>query len=75
MRATGTDGLPTWSIAEARKYKKDAVPVRNPEQLRLNSYRVLLTRGREATVLFVPPPPLWDATWEYLVASGMRQLT
>jgi DUF2075 family protein len=75
VRATGTDGLTTWSIAEARKYKKDAVPVRNPEQLRLNSYRVLLTRGREATVLFVPPAPLWDATWEYLVASGMRQLT
>jgi hypothetical protein len=74
VRATGTDGLTTWSIAEARKYKKDAVPVRNPEQLRLNSYRVLLTRGREATVLFVPPAPLWDATWGHLQASGMRVL-
>jgi len=36
---------------------------------------VLLTRGREATVLFVPQAALWDATWEYLQASGMRVLT
>jgi DUF2075 family protein len=75
VRAADADGHTTWSIGDARKYKKDAVPVRNPEQLRLNSYRVLLTRGREATVLFVPPRPHWDATWDYLRAAGLRELT
>jgi DUF2075 family protein len=75
VRAADADGHTTWSIGDARKYKKDAVPVRNPAQLRLNSYRVLLTRGREATVLFVPPRPHWDATWDYLRAAGLRELT
>jgi hypothetical protein len=75
VRAADVDGHTTWSIGDARKYKKDAVPVRNPAQLRLNSYRVLLTRGREASVLFVPPRPHWDATWDYLRAAGLRELT
>jgi hypothetical protein len=74
VRTVGTDGLSSWSTADARSYKKDAVPVHRPELLRLNSYRVLMTRGREATVVFVPPAPLWDATWEYMQASGMRVL-
>lgn len=28
---------------------------RDPHQLRLNSYRVLLTRGRDGVCVFVPP--------------------
>jgi DUF2075 family protein len=28
---------------------------RDPHQLRLNSYRVLLTRGRDGVAIFVPP--------------------
>lgn len=28
---------------------------RDPHQLRLNSYRVLLTRGRDGVCMFVPP--------------------
>jgi len=59
-----------WSTARAGGYLKD-VPVRNPFQLRLNSYRVLLTRGREATVIFVPPMPEMDETFEYLIACGV----
>jgi len=31
---------------------------------------VLLTRGRSATILFVPPMPELDETFEYLAASG-----
>lgn len=31
--------------------KKDA---KNPEQMKLNAYRVLLTRGRDATIIYVP---------------------
>ena len=59
-----------WSTGDSGKYDK-SVEVRDPYQLRLNSYRVLLTRGREATVIFVPPVPEMDETFEYLVACGV----
>ncbi len=63
-----------WSIARARGYRRRHVPIRSPKQLRLNAYRVLLTRGRDGTVLFVPPLPEMAETWEYLVAAGFRPL-
>ncbi len=46
--------------------------IRDPHQLRTNAYRVLLTRGREGLVLFVPPAPAakMDATFEALLAAG-----
>jgi DUF2075 family protein len=62
-----------WSISRARGYKKGSL-VRNPFQLRLNAYRVLLTRGRDGTVLFVPPITQLDETWEYLIRSGVTEL-
>ena len=58
-----------WSTGDSGKYDK-SVEVHDPFQLRLNSYRVLLTRGREATVIFVPPVPEMDETFEYLVGCG-----
>ena len=63
-----------WSIARARGYMKRG-RVKSPYQLRINAYRVLLTRGRDASVVFVPPLPELDATFEYLTASGFRELT
>jgi hypothetical protein len=56
LLAWGTDLMLTngrWSNARASGYQ-DRRRVRNPFQLRLNAYRVLLTRGRDATVAFVP---------------------
>ena len=43
-------------------------------RLRLNAYRVLLTRSRDATVVFVPPLDIFNETYEHLVAAGFRQL-
>lgn len=43
---------------------------KNPHQLRLNSYRVLLTRGRDGMVIFVPAGKEMDASFEALVAAG-----
>ena len=60
-----------WSTSKSGGYDK-SVQVRDPYQLRLNSYRVLLTRGREATVIFVPPMPEMDETFEYLTTCGFR---
>jgi hypothetical protein len=48
--------------------------IRDAFQLRRNAYRVLLTRGRDATVVFVPPVSLLDETWDYLVESGFKPL-
>lgn len=62
-----------WSIRRARGYLRGA-KVRDPRQLRVNSYRVLLSRGRDATVIFVPPLPELDETDQYLRATGIRPL-
>jgi hypothetical protein len=50
---------------------------RDSHQLRLNSYRVLMTRGRDGLVIWVPPNlPNGDAprVYEALRAAGMRSL-
>lgn len=45
--------------------------VTNPDQFRVNTYRVLLTRGREGLVIFVPPDdPKMDAVAERLIRCG-----
>jgi hypothetical protein len=44
-------------------------------RLRLNAFRVLLTRARDATVVFVPPLPVLDETYEYLRSAGFRLLS
>jgi len=58
-----------WSNALATKYKRGTT-VHNPLQLRINAYRVLLTRGRDGTIIFVPREPALEATAEYLEACG-----
>jgi hypothetical protein len=62
-----------WSNDRARAYKKGA-HIRDAHQLRINAYRVLLTRGRDGTVVFVPPLPEMDATFSYLRSSGFQEL-
>ncbi|MBK7792603.1 MAG: DUF2075 domain-containing protein [Betaproteobacteria bacterium] len=42
--------------------------------MRKNVYRVLLTRGRDGTVVFVPPDARMDGTFDRLKAIGMREL-
>jgi len=48
--------------------------VRDPLRLRLNSYRVLLTRGRDGFAVFVPPEAKMDAVFEVLRSSGLTLL-
>ena len=48
---------------------------RDPHTLRLNSYRVLLTRGRDGVVLYVPDGgAAFDADFVALEAAGGRRL-
>lgn len=76
LLAWGTDLMWTgkeWSNHKARGYRPGAHVV-NPLQLRKNAYRVLLTRGRDATVVFVPPLDELAETYEYLLQSGLLEL-
>jgi hypothetical protein len=76
--AWGTDLMReegTWTIRKARRYRKQGrTRVVDPFQMRLNAYRVLLTRGRDGTIVFVPPLGELDATWEYLRNAGFKEL-
>jgi DUF2075 family protein len=64
-----------WSIASMARYQNRGAPVRDPWQLRANAYRVLLTRARDVSVVFVPPLTELDETFRYLQASGFRVLS
>lgn len=46
------------------------------QRLRTNAYRVLLTRGRDGTCIFVPPKPatLMDPVFEALGSAGVQPL-
>ena len=74
--AWGTDYMREggqWTNRKARGYMQRSM-VRDAKQLRLNSYRVLLTRGRDGTVVFVPPLPELEETRDYLERSGFLPL-
>jgi DUF2075 family protein len=56
------------------KKPRGGYPLDDPEQLRMNAYRVLLTRGRDGLVIFVPEDPALDATEMALLAAGVQPL-
>lgn len=59
-----------WAVKPGRpRYPQD-----DPRQLRLNCYRVLLTRGRDGFVIYVPPDPTLDGTVTALLAAGVAVL-
>lgn len=72
--AWGNDFLWTGSKWEVRKMRT-LIPQEDPYQLRLNSYRVLLTRSREGLVIFIPPDSDFDSTEHALLAAGARILS
>jgi hypothetical protein len=75
--AWGTDFMRRdgqWSIERMARYQRKGALVMDPARLRANSYRVLLTRARDANVVFVPQLPELDETYDYLRAAGFREL-
>jgi hypothetical protein len=60
-----------WSIEYSGKNRP---PLKDPLTVRKNVYRVLLTRGRDGTVIYVPPHNDLDATFEHLREAGVRDL-
>jgi len=78
LLAWGTDFIRRdggWSTEFAAGYR-DTSRVLNPASLRMNSYRVLLTRGRDACVVFIPPiPDKTRETFKYLKDCGFSELS
>lgn len=62
-----------WSNALASGYQRKAL-VRDAFQLRVNAYRVLLTRARDAVVVFVPELEHLDETFHYFSHCGFQAL-
>jgi len=78
LLAWGTDLIREggqWTDHKAKRYRHRGrtKPV-DPFQIRLNAYCVLLTRGRDGTIIFVPPLEELDETWRFLLAAGFREL-
>lgn len=69
--AWGNDFLWNGSAWELRNMRT-RIPQVDPHQLRLNSYRVLLTRSREGLIIFIPPLLEFDATAHALLAAGAK---
>lgn len=76
LLAWGTDFIRMngqWSNAQARRYVRSG-NVNDPFQLRLNAYRVLLTRGRDGCVAFIPALPVMNDTYMHLTSAGFREI-
>lgn len=68
----GTDML--WTGTGWSKYKDNEDSKSEANTYRINSYRVLLTRGRDGIVVFVPDEERFNSTYEVLVNAGIKEL-
>ncbi|SET45520.1 Uncharacterized conserved protein [Natronincola peptidivorans] len=63
-----------WQGSNWRRFQQSGAKAKDPNQLRINSYRVLLTRGRDGLIIYVPDDPMLDGTYEVLLQSGIVEL-
>lgn len=68
----GVDML--WNGNNWDKFKKDEGIDSESNIYRKNSYRVLLTRGRDGFIVFIPDDPRFKSTFEILLNSGLQKL-
>lgn len=77
--AWGTDLVITkgeWSNDKAKRYQtRGRSTPDNPFQMRINAYRVLLTRGRDGSIIFIPELTELDETYKFLLDCGIPALT
>jgi DUF2075 family protein len=64
----------TWNGSQWTSPPQPRSQAYDPHQLRLNSYRVLLGRGRTGFVVFVPPMAQMDETYQALEGAGLKRL-
>lgn len=58
-----------WSIATSRGTRGE---VHDPQAMRRNVYRVLMTRGRDGTIVYLPPRPEFEETRSFLIQAGLK---
>ena len=63
-----------WSDNNWEKFRKWEDINSDANTFRINSYRVLLTRGRDGFIIFVPPESKLNSVYEILVKSGIKEL-
>jgi len=70
----------TWAYWQFRGSKWQTTRSEDPRRYAMNRYRVLLTRGREGLIVWIPEgdpgdptrsPEYYDETYEYLVSCGL----
>lgn len=65
----------TWDDNAWKSPKKTRMnKAKDPHQLRVNSYRVLLSRGRDGFFIFVPKEFGMQSTYEALLWAGVREM-
>jgi len=74
MPLIGWDSDMLWDGNKWAKFKAAEPDDSDVNTYRKNSYRVLLTRGRDGFVIYVPPVAVMDAVYEVLLEAGVKRL-
>ena len=64
----------TWNGKTWNKYKVSEPADSDDNTYRVNSYRVLLTRGRDGFIVYVPQKVELNTVYELFVKMGLREL-
>lgn len=63
-----------WNGTEWEKFRKNEDINSDMNTYRRNSYRVLLTRGRDGFIVFVPPVSKLESVYDLLLSVGIKEL-
>lgn len=63
-----------WWIKQWQKFRKNEPEDSDANTYRRNSYRVLLTRGRDGFIVFIPPVERLDSVYDLLLSVGIKEL-
>jgi len=63
-----------WNVNKWASIPQPRSQAHDPHQLRINSYRVLLSRGRDGFIIFVPDEKIMDSTYQALLNSGVKNI-
>jgi hypothetical protein len=61
----------SWNGNTWRSPVQSRSKAQDPHQLRINSYRVLLSRGRDGFIVFLPNEPVFEQTKQALLKAGL----
>lgn len=74
MPLIGWDNDMLWAGSGWQKFKGNEAENSDTNTYRKNSYRVLLTRGRDGFVIYVPPVSEMDGVYNILLDAGIDRV-